>query len=109
MDSTVKNIAIVLLLLTFAFIGYYLFIQKDQTELSISGADVSQELFTNVQKYVERRTVLDKVKLDLGILSDNRFRGLVSYTTPIVEQPIGRENPFDKINPAQVNRSTNTF
>lgn len=109
MDSTIKNVAIVLLLLTFAFVGYYLFLQKDQTQLSLDGSDVSQELFAGVQKYIARRNVLDKVRLDTSVFNDERLTSAVSYSTPVVEQAVGRENPFDNVSPNKINSNANSF
>lgn len=109
MDSSIKNIAIVLVILTFAFLGYYLFIQQDQTNLSFNNEDVNQELFVVVQKYIERRSILDKVSLKTEILNDDRLRSAVSYSTDVVEQPVGRENPFDNVLLNQVNRSNRSF
>lgn len=95
MDSTIKNITIIMLILSFAFLGYYLYAQKDAINLS-GEAGVGQDLFAKVQKYIERRNILDQVSLDTTILKDQRFISAVSYSSEVVEQKVKRENPFDK-------------
>jgi hypothetical protein len=106
MDSSIKNVTIILLILTFAFIGYYIFVQNDQLDLATTEGVSDQELFTNVQKYIERRQVLDKVRLDPRIFSDARFLSTVSYSGQIQQQLVGRDNPFDKAESAgQLNMS----
>ncbi len=103
MDASLKNIAMVLVVLSLAFLGYYVFIQKDTSSLALEGNAVSQELFANVQKYGERRNQLDQIKLDTSIFSDELFLSLKGYPREIPDQTIGRKNPFDKSNPTKTN------
>ena len=98
MDSTLKNIAVILAIFTLAFVGYYFFIQKDTTSLALESNSISQDLFADVQRYIERREVLDRVKFDTTIFMDERFNNFVDYTQiePVKPQP-GRDNPFDEV------------
>lgn len=96
MDSTLKNATVILLVLTCAFVGYYVFIQNDNSELDPSNGALSQELFADVQKYIERSSVLSRVKLDTTIFSNERFQSLTSYATEEVTVKVGRTNPFDE-------------
>jgi hypothetical protein len=96
MESSLKNIVSILAIATCAFLGYYIFVQKDINTLALDGGAVTAELFVDVQKYIERRAVLDAIAMDTSIFSDERFRSLVGYPTDIVEQPVGRTNPFDE-------------
>ncbi len=97
MNSPLKNITAILVILTIAFLGYYLFLQKDNSDLSLAGGGVAEDLFVDVQKYAERRQLLDRVQLKFDIFADARFRSLKGYPTDIEEVPIGRQNPFDEI------------
>lgn len=98
MDSTLKNIAVILVIFTLAFVGYYFFIQKDKTSLDLQADSISQDLFADVQKYIERREVLDRVKLDTTIFMDERFNNFVDYTpVEAVKPESGRDNPFDEV------------
>ena len=97
MDSTLKNIAVILIIFTLAFVGYYFFIKKDDA-LSLDSGSISQDLFADVQRYIARREVLDRVRLDTAIFSDERFVNLVDYTLEDPEKPEqGRTNPFDEL------------
>lgn len=98
MDSTLKNVAVILIVFTLAFFGYYLFIQKDGLVLNPASDSINQDLFADVQKYIERRQVLDNVKLDTYLFSDERFNNLMDFTPeePVSPQP-GRKNPFDEV------------
>ncbi len=92
MDSSlVKNITAILLIATCAFIGYYLFAQKDATTLTTENV-VS---FADVQKYINRGEVLDKVRLDTTIFADPKFNSLQGFPRDEVVKPTGRPNPFD--------------
>ena len=98
MDSTLKNIAVILVIFTLAFAGYYFFIQKNKTSLGLESDSISQDLFADVQRYIERREVLSRVKFDTSIFMDERFSNFVDYT-PIepVKPSAGRDNPFDEV------------
>jgi hypothetical protein len=97
MDGIQKNIVTILVLATVAFLGYYLFLQKDQTTLSLEGGATSQQLFVDVQKYIERRNILNAVTMDTTIFNDERFRSLKGYPTEVEPKTKGRTNPFDEV------------
>jgi hypothetical protein len=101
-SDSLKNVTTILVLCTIAFLGYYLFVQKDQTELT-SGDGAVAELLGQVQKYIERNQQLQRISLNTEMLSDERFRSLTGYPTEIPEQPVGRENPFDRAVPSSNN------
>lgn len=98
MDSTLKNVAVILIIFTLAFVAYYFFIQKDNAATSLDSGSLNQDLFADVQRYIGRREVLDKVKLDTALFQDGRFNNLVDYT-PVepVSPSQGRANPFDDV------------
>jgi hypothetical protein len=96
MEKSIKTITVSLVIATCAFLGYYLYMQKDTFQLSLTGGDVSEKLFVDVQKYIERRNILSKVQMDTKLFSDERFRSLRGYSTEVASQPVGRTNPFDE-------------
>lgn len=98
MDSAFKNITILLFVATFALFGYYFYTQQDMNALMLAEGE-SEALFNDVQKFAERRQQLDGVKMSTELFSDPYFRSLVSYGTPVPEQPFGRQNPFDRAEP----------
>ena len=95
MGKTMTNLSIVLGLITVAFAGYYLYLQKDSSTLNIeSSEETMQNMMNKTQKFIQHRQTLDKVRLDMNIFEDKRFVSLRSFSTPIEEQPIGRPDPF---------------
>lgn len=96
MGKTSTNIAIVLGLITVVFAGYWLYSQNGSDLLSTepTNEQTMENMLNNTNAFIGHRQVLNGIKLDLTILEDKRFVGLRSFTTPIEEADIGRENPF---------------
>jgi Tfp pilus assembly protein PilE len=92
MDVTVRNVAIVLGILTIAFGGYYLYVQKSAS--STTDTQMVQEMLAHTQVFIERSQELDRMKFDLSIFEDQRFRSLSTVSRPIKEQTSGRTDPF---------------
>ncbi len=100
MSNTAKNLIIILGLITVAFAGYFMFMQQSATTLSFDTNDeVLQNMLANSQIFIERRQQLQNVTLDTGFFTDPRFTSLRSFDTPIVEQPVGRLDPFATVVP----------
>lgn len=95
MGKTATNLAIALGLITVVFAGYYVYTQSSQPALDFSeNQQTLQNMLNNTKVFIERRQVLDKVSLNIGLFEDDRFQSLRSFTTPIQERPVGRPNPF---------------
>lgn len=100
MGTTAKNLVIILGLITVAFAGYFMFMQQDATTLSFDTNDqVMQNMLTNSQLFIERRQQLEQVVLDTSFFADPRFTSFETYNTDIIEQPIGRSDPFATVTP----------
>lgn len=98
MGKTATNISIVLGLITVAFAGYYMYTQRSAATLSFeSNTQSVQNMLNNTRVFIERRQALDRVSLDLSFFEDPRFQSLRSYSTPIEERPIGRDDPFAEV------------
>lgn len=98
MGKIITNLVIILGFITVAFAGYYVFIQKNGSALEFnSNEQTMQNMLNNTQVFIARRQALDRVELEsaIAIFDDSRFRSLRSFSTPIADRPIGRENPFD--------------
>lgn len=95
MGSTAKNIAVILILITLVFAGYYMYTQQAGAVLQSDFDDVTLErMLQNTSVFIERRQELDAVVFDETVFVDERFTSLRSYREPITEQPNGRDNPF---------------
>ena len=100
MSNTAKNLVVILGLITVAFAAYFMFQQQTATTLSFdANEDVLRNMLANSQLFIERRRQLEEVDLDLSFFEDDRFQALESYDQPIVEQSVGRDNPFRTVVP----------
>ncbi len=95
MQKNKKNILVILVIASVAVGGYYFYAQAP-VELTPEVAE-TQVLFSDVQRYAERFQKLNEISLSTELFSDPYFRSLVSYSTPVPPQPIGRTNPFDPV------------
>jgi len=98
MGKIITNLVIVLGLTTVGVAGYYIFIQQGESVLDFSSNDQTmQNMLTDTQVFISRRQELDKVNLDsnVSIFDDVQFRSLRSFSSPVQERPVGRNNPFD--------------
>lgn len=101
MSKTAKNLIVILGLITVAFGGYFMFTQQTATTLSFEANDtVFQNMQANSQLFIQRRQQLSKINLDVSFFTDDRFLSLQSFDSPIVEQPVGRDNPFRPATPS---------
>lgn len=95
MGNTIKNLATVLGIATFAFGAYYLYVQKSSSGFDSEAAEQSmQAMLAKTSVFISHSQELDQISLDLSVLEDERFRSLQSASGPLQEQPIGRQNPF---------------
>ena len=95
MENTIKNIATVLGIATFAFGAYYLYVQKAAPGVDTQTAEQSmQAMLAKTSVFISHSQELNQISLDLAVLEDARFRSLEAASRPLEEQPIGRPNPF---------------
>ncbi len=96
MGKTATNLAVVLGLITVAFAGYYMYTQQASNgALSFdNNQQTMQNMLNNTRVFIQHRQALDNVKMDIEFFEDERFQSLRSFSTPILEQPIGRPDPF---------------
>jgi len=96
MDNLIKNATGILLVLAFVGLGVYFYMQQDAQMLE-PGLSEQSNLMAETAVFMERRRLLEQAQLDLAILDNPTFGSLVSYTTPTIEPPVGRVNPFDSV------------
>jgi hypothetical protein len=98
MGKIVTNLVIILAFVTVAFAGYYIFIQQGESFLDFNSNDQTmQNMLNNTQVFILRRQELDRVEFAtaVNIFDDAQFRSLRSFSTPIQDRQVGRDNPFD--------------
>lgn len=100
MSQGIKNIVALLVIAIVAAIGYFLFVQSDNSALSLDGyTEMSGQLLSKTQVFIERRQRLESLQLDLGIFTDNRFVSLQNFSTETPEQITGKTNIFNEAQP----------
>jgi hypothetical protein len=96
MSNLTKNIVIVLGLATVGFAAYFVFMGQTDSVVSFESDEAMLEtMLANSQIFIERRQSLEAVSLDVDLFTDERFTSLESYSRPIVEQRVGRTDPFE--------------
>jgi len=100
MSQGLKNISALVVIAVVAAIGYFIFIQPDNTALSLGGyTELSAQLLSKTQVFIERRGILQNVQLDFAVFTDDRFLSLQSYSTEIPDQTVGKTNLFNEAQP----------
>lgn len=91
MESAVKNILVILVVFSVAFLGYYFYTQQASTA---PNDEVIKNMLATTEVFISRSQELDRIALDMSIFEDARFRTLHSFTRPVSDKPTGRTDPF---------------
>ncbi|USN87550.1 MAG: hypothetical protein H6779_04020 [Candidatus Nomurabacteria bacterium] len=97
MSSALKNILILLVILSFAFVGYYMFEQSNDLELNTnSNKFVTAEMLANTELFIERSAILSRVIIDTTIFDDPNFNSYIDFSRDVAPQLSRNSNPFAK-------------
>jgi len=103
MSGTAKNLIVILGLASVAFAAYYLYLQQSESTLNTATGDESlNSMLTKTQVFINRRQALDKIVIDSSLFEDERFRSLHTFTKPLADIPVGRQDPFAETNQGQI-------
>lgn len=96
MSPVMKNITYVLLALTIIAAGYYFYNRSDTSSLDTgSNTVLTQEILVSTQLFIERRALLEDVRLNVDTFNNPNFISYRSFREPFREEPYGvRPNPF---------------
>jgi len=75
--------------------GWYWYSSRPVASDDLASASTTSDMLATAQIFVERSARLSAIQLDTEVLTDTQFRSLRSFTTPVRERPIGRDNPFE--------------
>lgn len=98
MSALLKNILFALVLAVILWLGYRLFFAGDESAAPLSATVLSQAS-RDTQEFLRTIQELREIKIDGEIFKDPRFQSFVDHRQPIVEEPVGRSNPFAPIGP----------
>ena len=94
MSESLKTISVVVACIAIAGIGYYVVTQSgDPTNLNENSA-LREELINKTQAFIEHRNQLEQIDFDQSFFTDSTFTSLQSFSTPVPNQTIGRDNIF---------------
>ncbi len=97
MNSSLKNIATLLIAVTMAFVGYYIFVQNNPSEISTDNEFLQQDMYTKTQSFIGHRATLEMVKIDTSVFENSLFVSYRNFTEPVNAQAVGRSNPFAEV------------
>lgn len=92
--SSIKNILIIVACVACA--GFVLYITRSnsvESDISSNSA-VRQELISKTQSFIERSNKLQQINIDTAFFMDSTFTSLRSFSTPVPDQPLGRDDLF---------------
>lgn len=99
-NAVLKNLLIILGLLTVAFAGYYMYRLQGDTVLNTNSTNAEyQDVLLNTQAFIRHRQELNAVRIDsnVDLFTDERFRTLQSFSGPLDQVEAGRTNPFEAV------------
>jgi hypothetical protein len=82
-----KTVVMGVLICVLAFLLYKFFLKTEVLPESVSSTQVGEQL-------LQVSANLSQTTLDRSLFTQPGFRLLSDFSTPIVEQPLGRPNPF---------------
>ncbi|MBX4200421.1 hypothetical protein KW790_03115 [Candidatus Parcubacteria bacterium] len=89
------GIIITVILVVIVVFSYKTFFQSDVTQNDVTAEGVGKTV-------VDLYSGFQSVTLDTSLFSDSNYRALIDFTAlgvPVTSQPVGRNNPFDRITP----------
>lgn len=95
MDKSTQNLAVILVVITFAFAGFYFYSQSNSSNLSFESNDqTKQNMLNKTRAYINYTSTLQRIDLDYSFFEDERLLSLQSFSSPPGDLPSGRSNPF---------------
>lgn len=90
----IKNLLIGVICIVIFIFGYYFLTQSNADFTLDSFTADSDQLVNRTSVFIVRRSQLEALDLQTKLFTDPRFTSLKSYSTPVPDQPVGRDNIF---------------
>ena len=94
MSSRLQNLIVFLGLIIIAALGYYLYSNNRDSVLSLNSDTVNTQVAIESAEFAERLEELKSITLDDSLFTDPRFQSFINYRPPVIEEEVGRANPF---------------
>lgn len=92
--SSLKNILIIVICIAAAAFAYYVTRSDSSSADMGENSAVRQELIQKTQSFIERSNKLQQITIDQAFLMDTTFTSLRSFSTPVPNQTLGRNDLF---------------
>lgn len=89
-----QNIFVIAGVIILAFVLYSLFFTGGTPTPALTTENVAASQTAVEQELISLLLELRSIKLDESIFADTRFRGLEDFGQNVIEEPVGRTNPF---------------
>lgn len=97
MSPLIKNLLIATIAAVALWFGYQTFIASDDALLVADNAAATSAAARDAQEFLIRLQQLNAIEFDRSIFDDPRFRSLVDLRQVVLDEPVGRTNPFAPI------------
>ena len=94
MSGLLKNFFVIGICIGCAGLAYYFLTGGSATNDLSTNTAVRQELINKTQSFIERSAKLQQVSIDQSFFTDSTFTSLRSFSTPVPNQPLGRNDIF---------------
>lgn len=115
MTPKLKKIIIAIVVLGILFILYSAFLKPDPTpdtlvagRSKVAGQPVSQDAKVISSQISQALLKIEQIKLDRSIFDNQIFATLEDRSEEIVDEPVGRRNPFAPLGDTSANITTTT-
>lgn len=94
--SSSKSIIIIIAVLVLAGLAYFYFSgdPEDTTSLLATDSIASSEATAQATKIIMLLNQTSELKIDPAFFKSAAYKSLVDHTVDVVEQPVGKYNPF---------------
>lgn len=89
-----KSMIMILAVFAAMFFGYMSFFNGGDQAATEEGAALEAEQSGAGQEVIAVLNRLEGIRMDSALFSTKEFRSLVDQTVVVVDQPVGRNNPF---------------
>lgn len=92
MSNLLKNLLFALGLAVIVLLGYFVFFTDDSSLLESS--ESTSQAAAQTQEFLVRLQSLREVNIDTNFFTSQTFNSLVDQRRVLVDEPVGRDNPF---------------
>jgi hypothetical protein len=96
MTNILQNVLIIIGFVIVALLGVYLYLEQTNQSLSISAFQAGPTIIdVESQEFLARLQLMQSINLDhQQVFNNTHFMALVQYSRPVIDLPVGRDNPF---------------